>query len=360
MVRRWHGVVFAGLLLGGAACAQDSTTTSSFDVPTEIAISPPDFLGGVRCSPFEGGARSYVVTLLQWDSLDDDEPFVVGSSKPAPCSVELGFRTFVNAERLYSAEIDVYQEPAEELEPAGGDNTGARRMLRGGEPVVPRWRTQCGGGPSTATLPIVDRKSFIRPCDPLEAAVDAPTQLTFAPSDVLGETPCDVAPSLSLEVDLGEVTVPDELACDAEPLVVPLAPDSNTTLYVTATFLADGLLRGTSCTFRSAPGVTVGPTCAELARTGSLTLDPQALTAADDTLLCPPGGFFQVLEEGTPLNPVPLPCGQAAALAGLEPGPRVLELRFSDANGASTEALATCTALIEPGRDSAGVCEVVP
>ena len=156
------------------ACSSTAGTTTAVVRPELVAVSPDDFMGGVRCVPpppqkddtgAEAGsgptaeldagvdddpnaARSYVATLFDVTPAADggvpDPGIPLASSPPTTCAHPVTFANVV-AGRRYLAEVDAYPQKPEELTPI---STGSRLLKNAdGTRVVPRWLATCGGYP---------------------------------------------------------------------------------------------------------------------------------------------------------------------------------------------------------------------
>ena len=154
------------LVAVGGACTDDEPFATTYIQPTEVAVRPSDFLGDVSCSTNPGAMRSYVVTLTAYDDAEDVTGFTLGSSVPAPFSFVAGFREVVTVGKRYTAEVDGYDLPPEQLAPFGGASSGARQMRHSdtGEVLTPRWSTQCGKAAGSAVTASLNERVYVRPC----------------------------------------------------------------------------------------------------------------------------------------------------------------------------------------------------
>ncbi|MSP25884.1 MAG: hypothetical protein EXR75_12140 [Myxococcales bacterium] len=352
--------------MGGllSACATDTSSFISTTAPTEIAVAPASFLGGLACSDNPGGLASYVLTLSAFTDAGDTTPFTLPSSQPTPCSVGLGTQKLIVAGALYVAAIDAYDRPAADLAPFGGSSSGSRHMLdANGKVIAPRWTTHCGNGASTATVALAERSTSIRLCEPLTDANPSSTSLSLSPAQLLGPEPCSIASAVSVAVLAAE---PNDatavglggsitLACDAEPLVVSVAAGVSYTLHATATNTSNVWV-GAECFVVTKPGETVTPSCAPLSASGTVRLDLRALVDDDNERRCPEPHFYDLVGELGALTTVPLACSKAATLGPLDPGIRAFSAIIYDQHGQSTGASAACAADVEPGRLVNAVC----
>ncbi|RLB63154.1 MAG: hypothetical protein DRI90_07500 [Deltaproteobacteria bacterium] len=363
MIARGFGhseLVVASLVLACAAtaCTDDGLLGTAVPQPTEVAVRPADFLDEVSCSLNEGAMRSYVVTLTAYDDPEDTTGFTLGSSVPTPCSFIAGFREVVVVGQLYTAQVDGYDLPPEELKPFGGASSGARQMLLAStdEVVTPRWTTRCGNAASSAVQASQNRRVYARPCDPLDDAAPSPTAIALAPSHVLGDDPCSAAPSLDVVEELAGLPSVLGVPCDSPPVIFDAVDGEHYSFYVSALGV-DDTLRGTQCFAMGAAGETVVPSCGAMSSQGSLRLSLASLTAADtDDLVCPPEHYFDVLFEGEALNAIPLSCSAQAHVTPLQPGTYLLSAKVYDGLGAPYGTGASCAAQVQPGKTSDAFC----
>jgi hypothetical protein len=346
------------LLLSG--CGEDEGLLEGLPRPTEVGVHPDDFLGDVGCSANPGSMQSYVVTLIAWENSEDVTPFVLGSSGPAPCSLLAGFRDVVVVGQRYSAEIDGYTQSASKLAPLGDPSSGARQMVdRNGQPVEPRWTTQCATGAAAAVVSAANQLVRVRPCDPLVDAQSSPTAIAIGPAHVLGSDPCAQAVTIDITPDRPSLPPITGLACDAAPVIyddpTAVLAGENYGFYVTAT-TRDATVLGSECFVQAIESQTVAPACTTPATHGGARVSLAGLMATNDTPVCPPGYRFQVFEEMTTFNPVPISCSSAAQIGPLEPGDHLLTVVVQDASGMPFGAGATCVADVLAGTTVDAFC----
>jgi hypothetical protein len=139
------------------ACSSTTTSATTVVRPQLVAVSPSDFLGGVRCAPLTEGdasaadpdaARSYVATLFDVTPAPDgtvpNPGTPLASSPPESCLKLVTFSNVVAGHR-YLAEVDAYTQRPDELTPI---SAGSRELSDGdGTRAVPRWVATCGGYP---------------------------------------------------------------------------------------------------------------------------------------------------------------------------------------------------------------------
>ena len=353
--RDLHLLALALLVAGASACSTDEITVEPYVVPTEIAVGPADFLGDLVCSPNPGAPQSYVVTLTHYLDGEDVSPFTVGSGLPTPCSLVSGFRHIEIGHR-YTADVDVYDLPSDQLRAFGQASSGSRQMidLDSGDPAVPRWSSHCGGGASSAAVARENQRVFVRPCDEIVDSAPHPAQLTLSPVTILGSDPCATSASLDVVEEDDALPAVVGLPCDAEPLVYDVQDGQSYRLYAVAT--VGDAVQGTTCFATGRAGQTVTPSCGGLSSRGSIAISLAGLTdAGGQDLLCPAGDFFDVLEAGEALNAVPLPCEVSATIGGLEAGTALLDVVVYDAQGGPL-GQATCSATVAPGKTVAAFC----
>jgi hypothetical protein len=146
--RAWHAVLWLlGVASGLAACVDSGGGDSGIDFPTLIAVSPQDFLGGVRCANAPGAMRRYVATLYDVSEDVGVDGFALPSSGPVDCRLEAKFGMVVPGRR-YVARVDGYDRT--DIRPLGAPdvaNSGSPVMVDAatGEYVAPRWTSACSG-----------------------------------------------------------------------------------------------------------------------------------------------------------------------------------------------------------------------
>jgi hypothetical protein len=353
-----YGLGAALLGLGATACSSDSNSAVT-EAPTQIAISPESFLGDVACSSETGGLQAYVVTLDQWADASDTTPFTLGSSFPTTCARAIVFRDVLVAGTFYTAEIDGYEQPAEQLSPFGGASSGSRQMLSVGaeQPIAPRWRTRCGHDGSDATPAIPGETHFVTGCAPLSDDAPSTTMITFPPSAALGAEPCATAPSMDIEPEGSSLAPLDGVACDAAPVVYAQGIVDGQAYYFYVTADADGVALGTECFVTARAGLSGTPLCNAISAEGDLSVSLDGLYVGDREL-CPLTYGFDVALDGDVLNAEPLPCGTDAHVGPLPSGDTTLDITVLDDLGQPTGNTATCTATVLPGKTVQTLCLV--
>ncbi len=352
--------IIAGLVLVSVAgaCSEDDSYLTSYIQPTEVAVRPSDFLGDVSCSTNPGAMRSYVVTLTAYDDADDVTGFTLGSSVATPCSFVVGFREVVTVGKRYTAEVDGYDLPPEQLVPFGGASSGARQMRDSstGEVLTPRWTTRCGQTADGAATAALNELVYVRPCDALDDLAPSATAIALSPGHVLGDDPCAVAATIDIEEELVGLPAVPAVACDAEPVVFDAVAGELYSFYVSAMGL-DNRLRGTQCFAMGVTGETVVPSCGTLTDQGSMRLSVAGLQVdGADEDLCPPEAYFDVLYQDEALNAVPLSCAAQAHVSPLEPATYLLDVTIYGDDGQLLGDGASCSAAVVPGKTVDGFC----
>ena len=348
-------LLMAFSLAGTTGCDDVGELVNVTQTPTEVAVSPADFLGEVRCGPEQGAMKSYVVTLSAYDDVDDTIPFVLGASLPTPCTYPAGFRTVVVSGKLYTAEIDGYDVPATTLEPFGGVSSGSRQMhdVQTGASVYPRWTTRCGDGAADATMADTNSLQFVSSCEPLDDKAPSPTRLAVAPTLVLGDEPCLVAPTFDLLADYGALEDQYGIACDAAPQLFDAVGGSEYRLYARAN--TDGGSIGRECWALAQSGETIEPICSPLSATGYIRLNLADLATGTNPS-CPVGAYYDVLGAGGLLNSVPAACTEQLLIGPFPPDIHVFSLVVYDADGALIDDGLTCGAQVLAGKTVTGLC----
>lgn len=346
-------------LAGGATSGCSSDETVALDTPpTEIAVDPVEFLGDLPCSADDGAAKSYVAAAT-----DVTVDFVLAASPPAPCSTRVAFRYIVIGHQ-YSAEVDVYDVPADQLFPAGGGSSGSRVMLdAAGQVVAPRWRTRCGVGPSGPSTAVEDASVVVTGCDTLAAEGAGTTSILLDPGEALGDLACEedggdvdairVVPVAPENGGLPTVT----LACGAEPLILSEGIDPGTVYEFRLEGLASGedeARWGASCVAIAAEGVTRRATC-------ELLTDDAAIVVGTSSLEGPAFACgvdydaFDVQLTGPVAATLPrTPCGNDARLAPVPAGHYEGTLRTYE--DAQIERTARCEVDVAPGETATLFC----
>lgn len=131
-LRRGAGSVVAsyGLLVLAQACTETPTTigpiTTIAPGTTAMSVDPDSFLGSVACSGQPGAMQSYVATLT--DVTDPENHFVLPSSPPTSCAQSVYFQ-YVTIGHVYTADVDGYPLPAQQLVPLCGKDGPAAGQL---------------------------------------------------------------------------------------------------------------------------------------------------------------------------------------------------------------------------------------
>lgn len=374
------GLFYASAAVGLAAimtagCTDSSSATPEASVPvTAMAMEPINFLGDVPCSSKAGSLQSYVVTLT--DVTDSTTPVTLPSSPPTPCSRGIRFRYILDQHR-YTAEVDGYDVPADELIPSGtpapaeGQPTseeglpgsGSRHMLLRSTKALlePRWTTSCSEQPS-----ILYTTRVFTTCDPLvDHGSPGATSIRVDPRAALGELRCaaeggevafiDVKPA---SAGLDAVT---NLECGASPVdyAADITPGTEYSFRLEARAEGSAEVRwGASCFAVADEGLRASAACGPFSSTGVIEVGAPALV--DAGIEC--GGEvkgFEVYVIALGLSSGPVACGESARVLGLPPGSYDLEVRKVGANGPEKPG-AQCTAQVEPGATSAAACSKAP
>jgi len=311
----------------------------------------------VKCSADPGALRSYVVTLFQWASPEDVDPFAVGSSYPTPCSRTVTFNTLVTPGLYYTGEIDGYEQVAAALVPFGGASSGARYMLDAttSATVSPRWTTRCGHAANDATLAIANEARFLTSCDALVDSTPTAASIQFPPEAALGADPCKTAPTFDIHPEGSGLPPATGVLCDAPAVSYVDGVQAGQGYYFYVTALAGTVELGTECFATASPGIAVTPLCNAISSSGDIELSLAGLTVGA-TAVCPAGGTFNIALAGKPLNAAPLSCSAQAHIGPLSAGPTSLDIAVRDSLGASYGPGATCTAAVEPGRSVHATC----
>jgi len=134
---------FLGAVLLLLGCSETSSTASTPEAVTLVGLDPQDFIAKGACGT---QVQRYVATLTDVTGADGIRtdgvslsPFVVGSSKPMPCTDSITFAKVVDY-HAYKANIDGYNR--KDIEPAAD---GSPAMLAEGQYVQPQWSAICSG-----------------------------------------------------------------------------------------------------------------------------------------------------------------------------------------------------------------------
>ena len=361
-------VALAAILSAG--CAADSTSTDETEsIPvTALGIDPVAFLGDVPCSSKLGALQSYVVTLT-----DDTSQATLPSTEPIPCSRAARFR-YILAKHQYTAEVDAYDVPAEELVPSGATagsgsgpeglpSSGSRHMLVKATktPITPRWTTKCNQVTSASQT-----TTLFNTCSPLtDTGSPAPTSIEVDPKAAFGELRCvkdggEIA-SLDITPADGSLAPLVGLECGAGAVVfnAGIVPGQVYSFRVEARAEAGGEVRwGASCFAVAEEALQTRAACDPLSSTGSIEVDAAALAEAG--IAC--GGdvkAFQATIEPLGVSSGPVACGQGARFLAIEPGTYDVILQGVGPNGPE-EAGVTCGAVVTPGATSKVTCMKAP
>jgi hypothetical protein len=309
--RRRVSRLLAGCFLATAALACDDSTSSTSDaIYTEVYIDPSAFRGNVPCSDLPGGMRSFVATLIDVTATGaDTEPSLrvaLASSPPTTCTARAGFSA-VTPGHFYVGELDGYDRevcPASAptpgcIAPLGGATSGSRVMVDDtGAVVAPRWTTSCGDPSIVGTTRPVELDAPtealyltavpLRSCVPLSVS-GSPTNPTASgirvdSSAVLGALACGADPGqvdrLEVEVSVVESTgsipvavSPPQLVCGASVTVDNL--DAGKTYFLDVSgYEANATTArwGARCSATVSGGLIVPAACATLREDGSLVV----------------------------------------------------------------------------------------
>lgn len=347
-------LALAAVALGG--CPESGDLNEDFTVPTSISVDPAGFLGDVPCSNAAGAMRSYVATVI--DRTDPAALFTLPSSPPTPCSTRVQFR-FVVPGHLYSAEIDGYEQRADELTPYGGEGSGSRHLLdAAGAPVEPRWTTgYCAEVSARESV-----TTFVGACDPLEdRGVPGSTVIRVDPSAALGGLRCaaDGGDVLSFDVlpEAGGLPPVLGIACPpAAPVVYSAGLASGQTygfrIEASGFF---GHSYGASCRALTREALAVTATCDPLSDVGALTVPIEEVLQGTGLACAPGGAATYVAALPGALETLPLPCTQRAHFNLLEPGSYEITVEVRGADGAPL-ATVPCTGDVIPGASTLATC----
>lgn len=365
---------FAGplALISGFGCSDSTPTTTEVVHPTLVAVSPQEFLGNVPCLDAPGAMRRYVATL--WDvtgtSADTgegggtgsdgaagatfDEPFALPSSRPVPCSEEVGFAFVVTGHR-YVASIAGYDRddllPLEAGVPIVVDAETRER-------VEPRWTTRCGDERPVTSYGSVTR--IVRDCAPLvDVDPGGTTGVEVRLDTLLGDSSCGAEGS---SIARFEVRGPDGVvggACDEAVRILP--PEGSSTLVLPVLAFESGAETpslGTVCTARVVPSVVTRASCSPLTAAGTLVVQPGEALA---TLGSDCGAGFSELsaevvgdETSTRKELDAASCKRSLEFSNLPLGNT--SVRFTLRTPTEEPRTALCTAAIEPGQVVTATC----
>lgn len=356
---------FAVLLLTSAplvGCDDDTLAAQGYVTPTTISVDPTAFLGNVPCSTQPGAMRAFVATIT-----DRTTGFTLASSPPTACNAPAGFH-FVTHGHEYTAEVDGYEQAAEELFPVGGRHTGSRTIRDAdGDAIEPRWTTACGEGADGAATARFNTVVTVRGCEPLQD--HAPSDVTAISVDVsstIGDLGCT---SEGGSVDVVEVSGPELptvlVACDGPPVVYSSGIEPGR-FYELAVLAhppegEDGGPWGASCHAIAEAGLEVAARCDALDDDGGIEvaidslLSEQGATCAEDV------SSFAVTFEADDLvvESGRVACTDSVRLGPLPAGDYGGNLEATDADGEVVFS-AACAASVEPGRVATALCSIIP
>ncbi len=343
-----------------AACSDDDETLLGEPPPTEIAVDPLEFLGGLPCSKDQGAAKSFVAVVT-----DETEGFTLAASAPVPCSSRVAFR-YVVLGHAYTAEVDVYDRPGSELFPVGGPTSGSRVIVDAqGAVVAPRWRTSCGNGPSGPAVAVDDTSVVVAGCEPLEEQGTATTALVVDPSDALGDLACEDDGGAIDAVRVSAVSGPEgepllptvTLGCGAEPVTFGEGIVTGGVYTFRLEAFASGAETpgwGASCVVVAAEGVARRASCDSLTDTGAIRAAVTDLTEPGFVCGVDIDAFDVALEGPKSLSAPRTACDRAVLLTSAPPGRYEGTLRtFEDG---TVESTATCVADVVPGATTELTC----
>jgi hypothetical protein len=391
-----RAAVLSAAAVALCGCPDDDDLDIDYAVPTSIVIDPVAFLRGVPCSDAPGAMRSYVATVTDRTDIDPKEPgtqtFTLPSSDPAPCSERAQFRRVVPG-HTYTAEIDGYELPADQLVPVGGESSGSRdvgvwepvEQPGSADPVLlfsstvfskitPRWRFSCG-----ERTVLEGAALALETCELLEdRGTTAVTAIRVDPTAALGDLRCasqggqiesfDVLPAGGgLPAVLGMACPP------AEPVIynVGIAPGQLYQFRIEAT--GAGSTYGATCQAVAVDRVTVPGACSPLSNQGALRI-PIGPVLKDAGLACGPDdpddandltAYVARLESTAsppaldPIQSSAVPCAEDARFSLLPPGPYQAVLRDAKADQGSPP-IATCTGDVLPGATTVAACSIGP
>ncbi|WP_437593957.1 hypothetical protein [Sorangium sp. So ce1000] len=359
-------------VLALTACSSGSSSDDDLRFTTAVTIDPLAFLGSVGCSDEPGAIQSYVATLT--DESAEGGPSTLASSPPIPCSWRVSFTSVVEGHE-YTARIDGYEEPAEQLTPKGGETSGSPEMTFEGAPAKPRWTWACldpdatdGAGSLVAKEDVNIVVGAGACAAPTGAAEPDHAAIALDLASALGALRCqadggeiasfDIIPQGSaLEPKLG-------IACPpAEPVAYDLGdtPDRAYTFRLEAKNTAGDLLFGSSCVAAAREGDTVTASCDPLSATGALELDLDPLLAAAD-LACGDGASTYTASLPSPsgaLQVGPVACGKRTVLSALAAGNHAASVEVRSAAG-DVVLSGNCSGEVRPGATTRAVCTAVP
>ena len=344
--------------LSTTACSDESELFTVSPSPTEIAVDPLDFLGPLHCSNNAGAIKSYIVTLAAYDDVDDVTAFTLPSSQPTACSYITAFRDLVIVGKRYTAEIDGYDVPAQQLSPFGGSSGGSRHMLDAKTklPLTPRWTTRCGKAAASATVAVSNGTRFVADCEPLSNDGASVSSLRIDPTTVLGEPPCEVASAFDI-VDVAGLLPPlVKISCNSPPIELETEPNKGYALYASAIDLDDAAV-GTMCFAQAIAGETVTLSCNPVTPLGAVRLDLSKLVDKQSAAICPAGAFFDVVLDEATLNATPLACSGATQVGPLTPGLHLFVIPVYDSAGEPVGVGTTCAASAQAGKTVDAICE---
>lgn len=368
--RRFGSLVALALVASPAACASSSAGTTE-PSPTLLTVTPSTFDGNVVCGDFPGAWKTYVATLI--DVTDEENPFVLASSPPVPCTMPVAFGWVVPGHR-YVAEIDGYDRSG--LQPFGFPSSGNRQMVDSDtqEPVEPQWRTQCGKPPADAGTPDggeleasfepttaqLQTNVVVRDCAEFAAAGTGETALLLDLATVRGSLACGTDPGQIARLRV----IPESPALEAiEPkcdaaFPIDVEPDQTYGFRVEAFEAGAPMPRWAArCEGRSEPGVTLPASCNTLSERGGLRIDVDDLLEAAGAECGEQVVHYRVALLGKGLSSGIVSCSADASFNGLEPAAYQAAADGLDASGATVFS-AWCTGAVKPATTTTMSCQV--
>jgi hypothetical protein len=360
-------------------CPEAGDLEIDYSVPTSIVIDPVAFLQGIPCSDAPGAMRSYVATITDRADTDPATPgtqaFTLPSSGPTPCSQRVQFRYVVSG-HTYTAEIDGYELPADQLTPAGGDGSGSRQMDAQDEmgslvEASPRWRIRCGERTVQEGSALV-----LEDCEILkDEGSSAPTAIRVDPSAALGGLRCAGEGGEIASFDVKPTTggLPAVLGVPCPPAAsvtydVGIVPGQVYGFRIEAAGASSTY--GSACEAIAVEGVTVPAVCGLLSSQGALGI-PIGPVLQDAGLACPGGieSYVVLLESLAsppavdPIHSSAVPCDEDARFAPLPPGPyqaAVTGIPPDPDQDNPPIAIAACAGEVIPGATTVATCSMVP
>lgn len=368
--------VSAGLvaLVALCGCTGDGDVEENFAVATAIVVDPLAFPQSVPCSGEPGAMQSYIATLV--DRTDPEAPFVLPSSDPLPCSQQVQFR-FIAPGHVYGAQLDGYEQAAQELVPRGGHHSGNRQMKLGtGDrdsddrnwaslpDASPRWRIDCADRTAVEGAAL-----SLRGCQLIEdRGTTAVTAVEVDPTTALGNLRCgsEAGQITSFDVIPDDPALPSVVGVSCPPLSpiryeVGILPGKVYGFRIEASGPSGDY--AASCQAEARDQRTVGASCSPLSSAGVLRIPSDTLLAAAG-LTCGDAGFTAYVVRLSsqslppkiePFSSTPFPCDESALFTPLPPGPYQAEIRRTD-----DTPIATCEGTVAPGETTDATCAAAP